>query len=152
QFAVPLGRFPAGMTRLLPHLRDRVAILFDLLHKFPRVFDQRDRIPALGLSKRPDARWVEMNDPRQKTLRDAQAFRDSGLRFPVRYPIPDAFPAARRLDVGVELGFYRLPWHPILLGNPGRTVGRTVGLRLVVARVRLCYSDSLVLRAGQADT
>ncbi|OLD91934.1 MAG: hypothetical protein AUI36_47840 [Cyanobacteria bacterium 13_1_40CM_2_61_4] len=101
------------MIRLLPHLRDRVAILFHLLHKFPRVFDQRDRIPALGLSKRPDARLVEMNDPRQKPLRDAQACRDRGLRFPVCHSIPDGFPAARGLDVGIELGFYRLPRHVV---------------------------------------
>src|SRR2546428_5834007 len=41
---------------------------------------------------------------------------------------------------------------PGTLLSRSETMGQTVGLRLVFARVRLSYSGSLVLRAGQADT
>src|SRR5204863_9397347 len=48
-----------------------------------------------------------------------------------------------------SIGF---PGMAVPLGNPARTVGQTVGLRLVFARASLCYACSLVVRAGQADT
>src|SRR5437867_3099051 len=99
-----------------------------------------------------------MNDPRQETLRDAETFRNRGLRFPVRHSIPDAFPAARNFYVGVELGLYRLSRHAVPLGIPVGQWDRPwdSGLwSLVLAwatRARLCSARDKRTRGGVRET